>query len=63
MRVFIDDPEKRSQSVPPLVCEELQRLRPRQASKFASVVLAGTSEGLAGLRVLKGARCTCCDTK
>ena len=27
------------------------------------VVLAGTSEGLAGPKVLEGARCRCCGTK
>ena len=38
-------------------CEELLwelgvEVRPRQASVFACVILAGTSEGLAGPRVL-----------
>ena len=37
-------------------------MRPRQANVIACVVLAGTSEGLAGLRVLEGARCRCCGT-
>ena len=33
---------------------------PRQASVLACVVLAGTSKGLAGLRVLGGACCRYC---
>jgi len=37
-------------------------VRSQQASVLTSVVLAGTSEGLAGLRVLEGARCRCCNT-
>ena len=36
-------------------------MRPRQASELAYVVLAGTSEVLAGLRVLEGAHCRGCD--
>ena len=36
-------------------------MRPQQTSVLARVVLAGTSEGLAGPRVLEGARCRCCD--
>ena len=36
---------------------------PRQTSVLACVVLAGTSERLAGPRVLMGARCRCCDTE
>ena len=35
---------------------------PLQASVIAFVVLAGTSEGFAGLRVLEGAHCRCCGT-
>ena len=35
-------------------------VRPRQASALACVILTVTSEGLAGLRVLEGARCRCC---
>ena len=38
-------------------------MRPRQVSVLACVILAGTSEGLAGLRVHKGARCRCCSTE
>ena len=38
-------------------------MRSQQASVLACVVLAGTSEGLAGPRVLEGAHCRCCDTK
>ena len=37
-------------------------VRPRQASMLACVVIAGTSEGLAGPRILEGARCRCCGT-
>ena len=37
--------------------------RPRQVSELACVVLAGTSEGLVGSRVLEGARYGCCDTE
>ena len=37
-------------------------VRPRQASVLACVVLAGTSEGLAGPRVLERARRRCCGT-
>ena len=41
------------------VCDEFLwelsvEVRPRQASELACVVLAGTSEGLAGPRVLEG---------
>ena len=35
----------------------------RQASVFACVILAGTSEGLVSPRVLEEARCRCCGTK
>ena len=38
-------------------------VRPRQASVLVYVVLAGTSEGLAALRVLEGAHCRCCVTE
>jgi len=38
-------------------------VRPRQASEFACVVLSGTSERLAGPRVLEGARCRCRGTE
>ena len=38
-------------------------VRPRQASVLTCVVFAGTSEGLAGPRVLEGACCRCCDTE
>ena len=38
-------------------------MRPQQASVLACVVLVGTSEGLAGPRVLEGARCRCCGTE
>ena len=49
-------------------CVELLReliieVRPRQASEFACVIFARTSEGLEGLRVLEGARCRCCGTE
>ena len=49
-------------------CEEFLwelsvQVRPWQASVLACVVLTGTSEGLAGPRVLEGARCRCCDTE
>ena len=42
---------------------EIVEVRPWQVSVLACVVLAGTSEGLAGLRVLEGARCRCCGTE
>ena len=35
---------------------EVVKVWPQQASVLACVVLAGTSEGFAGLRVLEGAR-------
>ena len=35
-------------------------LWPRRACGFTCVDLAGTSEGLAGPRVLEGAHCRCC---
>ena len=49
-------------------CDELLwdlgvEVRPRQASVLACGVLVGTSEGLAGSRVLEGARCRCCGTE
>ena len=37
-------------------------VRPRKASVLACVVLAGTSEGLIGPRVLEGARYRCFGT-
>ena len=45
-------------------CEEFLRklsveVRPRQASVLACVILAGTSEGLAGPRVFEGVHCRC----
>jgi len=43
--------------------EIIVEVRPRQASEIVCVVLAGTSEGLAGLRVLEGPHCKCCSTK
>jgi len=43
-----------------LYLEELWRLRPRRACEFECVILAGTSEGVAGLRVLEGSHCRCC---
>ena len=39
--------------------ELILEVRPQQASVLACVVLAGKSEGLAGPRVLEGARCRC----
>ena len=42
--------------------EFIVEVRSRQASVLACVVLAGTSEGLADLRVLEGARRRCCGT-
>ena len=47
---------------------KIVEVRPRQASVLAcavlaGVVLAGTSEGLAGPRVLEGACCRCCGTE
>jgi len=40
------------------------RLLSRQACEFAlCVVLAGTSEGLVGQKVLEGANCRCCETE
>ena len=49
-------------------CEEFLReliveVWPQQASVLACVILAGTSEGLTGSRVLEGARCRCCGTE
>ena len=41
---------------------EFVEVRPQQASVIACVVHAGTSEGLAGPRVLEGARYRCYDT-
>jgi len=38
-------------------------VQPQQASVLACAVLAGTSEGLAGLRVLEEACCRCCGTE
>ena len=50
------------------VCDEFLwelgvKVRPRQASVLGCVVLAGTSKGLVGLRVLEGARCRCCGAR
>ena len=39
------------------------KVRPWQASVLACVVIAGTSEGLAGPRALEGAHCRCCGTE
>ena len=36
---------------------------PLQASVLVCIVFAGTSKGLAGLRVFEGAHCTCCGTE
>ena len=38
-------------------------VQPRQASVLVCVVLARTSEGLTGPRVLEGAHCRCCGTE
>ena len=38
-------------------------VRSRQDSVLACVILAGTSDVLAGLRVLKGAHYRCCGTE
>jgi len=46
-----------------LLRELIVEVRPRQASVLAHAVLAGTSEGLAGPRVLEGARCRSCGTE
>ena len=43
--------------------ELIVEVRPWQASELTCIVLAGTSEGLAGLRVLEGARCRCYGTE
>ena len=43
--------------------ELIVKVRPQQANVLACVILARTSEGLVGLRVLKGARCRHCDTE
>jgi len=50
------------------VCDEFLwelgvEVRPQQASMLACVVLTGTSEGLAGPRVLMRTRCRCCGTE
>jgi len=42
---------------------EFVEVRPRLASVLACIILARTSEGLAGLRVFKGARCRCSGTE
>ena len=59
MRVFVGDQEKRLPSV--LICtwRKLWRLRPWRAYGFACIVLARTSKGPAGPRVLEGAHCRC----
>ena len=50
-------------------CEEFLRelgveMRPQQASVLPlCIVLTGTSEGLAGPKVLERARCRCCGAK
>jgi len=43
--------------------ELIVEMRPRQASVLACVVLVGTSEGLAGPRVLERVCCRCCGTE
>ena len=43
--------------------ELIVEVRPRQSSVLAYIVLAETSEGLAGLKVLEGAYCRCCGTE
>jgi len=43
--------------------ELIIELPPRQASVLACVILVGTSERLAGPRVLERAHCRCCGTK
>ena len=43
--------------------ELIVEVQSRQASELTCVVFAGTSEGLAGPRVLEGARCKCCSTE
>ena len=44
------------------LCEHGVEVRPRQASVLVFVILAETSKGLAGQKVLVGSRCRCCGT-
>ena len=57
MRFIFSDQEKK------IMYWEVVEMRPQQASVLACVVLAGTSEGLAGPRVLEEACCRCCSTE
>ena len=63
VRVIFDDQEKKITKCSTPLYWEFVEVRPRQASELACAVLAGTSEELAGLRVLEGACCRCCGTK
>ena len=63
MRVIFGDQEKKiTKRLTPLYWKVVE-VRPQHAGVFACVVLAETSEGLVGLRVLEGARCRCCSTE
>ena len=57
MRFIFSDQEKK------IMDWEVVEMRPQQASVLAHVVLAGTSEGLVGPRVLERAHCRCCGTE
>ena len=63
VRVIFDDQEKKITKCSTPLYLEFVKVRPPQASVLACVVLAGTSEGLTGPIVLKGAHCWCCDTE
>ena len=55
---------KRSPSVPPFVIGGVVEVAASASLQVrVCIVLVGTSEGLAGPRVLEGARCRCCGTE
>ena len=60
--VFGDQEKKIIKCSYPLY-QEVIEVRHRQASVLACAILAGTSEGLVGLRVLEGAYCRYCGTE
>jgi len=63
VRVVFGDKEKKITKCSNPLYWEVVEVKPRQASVLACVVLAETSEGLVGPRVLEGALCRCCGTE
>ena len=61
--MFVGDQNEEITKCSNMYLESVVEVRSRQASELACVVLAETSERLAGPRVIEGAHCSRCGTE